>query len=72
MPSTLGEALELGDEFFGEGFAGFGPKEARGDPAVFLDGEGEGEEHFDVAADVLGVFAEDLGVWVYAGGGGLD
>ena len=50
----LVEALEAGDEFFGQGLAGLGPEEAAGDAAVFFDGEGEGEEGFDVALDVGG------------------
>ena len=50
----LVEALEAGDEFFGEGFAGLGPQEATRDAAVLLDGEGEGEEFFDVLLDALG------------------
>jgi hypothetical protein len=33
----LVEALQAGDEFFGEGFAGFGPEEAAGDAAVLFD-----------------------------------
>ncbi len=70
----LVEALEAGDEFFGEGFAGLGPEETAGDAAVFLDGEGEGEEHFDVLLDAaggLGVVAE-LGVgFVVAAGLGV-
>lgn len=49
----LVQALEAGNEFFGEGFAGLGPEEAAGDAAVFFDGEGEGEEHFDVLLDAL-------------------
>src|ERR1700744_5856633 len=50
------EALEAGDEFFGEGFAGLGPEEAAGDAAVLFDGEGEGEELLDVLLDALGGF----------------
>jgi hypothetical protein len=42
------EALEAGDESFGEGFTGLGPEEAAGNAAVLLNGEGEGEELFDV------------------------
>lgn len=49
---ALVEALEAGDEFLSEGFAGFGPEEAGGDAAVFFDGEGEGEEELDVFLDV--------------------
>jgi hypothetical protein len=37
------DALEAGDEFFGEGLAGLGPEEPAADAAVFLDQEGEGE-----------------------------
>ena len=55
----LVEALEAGDEFFGEGFAGLGPEEAAGDAAVLFDGEGEGEELFDVLLNAfLRVFVE--------------
>ena len=50
----LVDALEAVDEFLGEGFAGFGPEEAAADAAVFFDGEGEGEEHFDVLLNVFG------------------
>ena len=53
------EALEAGDEFFGEGFAGLGPEEAAGDAAVLFDGEGEGEELFDILLHAFGgVFVE--------------
>ena len=55
---ALVEALEAGDEFFGQGFAGLGPEEAGGDAAVFFDGKGEGQEHFDVFLDIAGGFAE--------------
>ena len=68
----LVEALEAGDEFFCERFAGFGPEEAAGDVAVFLDGEGEGEEHFDVLLDALDglLVVAELGVsFVVAGVG---
>ena len=55
------EALEAGDQLFGEGFAGLGPEEAAGDAAVLLDGEGEGEELFNVLLDAFGdVFVEGL------------
>src|SRR5215469_187905 len=47
------EALEAGDELFGEGLAGLGPEEAAGDTAVLLDRESEGEEHLDVLLDAL-------------------
>jgi hypothetical protein len=57
----LVDALEAGDEFFGEGFAGLGPEQARGDAAVLLDEQGEGEELFDVLLDVeLGLLVEGL------------
>src|ERR1700722_14893973 len=49
------------DELLGEGFAGFGPEKASADAAVFLDREGEGQEHFDVLLDVFGgIFVEPL------------
>jgi len=48
----LVDALEAGDEFLGEGFAGLGPEQARGDAAVLLDEQGKGEELFDVLLDV--------------------
>jgi len=50
----LVEALQAVDELLGEGFAGLGPEEAAADIAVFFDGEGEGEEHFNVLLDVFG------------------
>ena len=48
------EALEAGDKFFGEGFAGLGPEEAAGDAAVLFYGEGEGEELFNVLLNAFG------------------
>jgi len=58
---TLVDALEAGDEFFGERFAGLGPEQAAGDAAVLLDQKGEGEQFFDVLLDVdLGFFVEGL------------
>ena len=51
---ALVDALEAVDEFLGQRLAGFGPEEAAADAAVFLDGEGEGEEHLDVLLDVFG------------------
>ena len=47
------KALQAGDQLFGEGFAGFGPEEAAGDAAVFLDREGERKEHLDVLLNAL-------------------
>lgn len=49
----LVEALKAGDQFLGEGLAGLCPKQAAGDATVPFDGEGKGEQHFDVALDVL-------------------
>lgn len=46
------DALEAGDELFGEGFTGLSPEEAAADAAVLFDEEGEGEELFDVLLDV--------------------
>jgi hypothetical protein len=48
------EALEAGNEFFGERFAGLGPEEAAGDAAVLFYGEGEGEELFNVLLNAFG------------------
>ena len=45
-------ALEAGDEFFGEGFAGLSPEEAAGDAAVLFHQQGEGEEFFYILLDV--------------------
>src|ERR1700744_814873 len=61
------EALEAGDKFFGEGFAGLGPEQAAGDAAVLFDGEREGEELFDVLLDAAGGF----GLERVAGGSSL-
>ena len=52
--ADLVNALEAGDQFFGEGLAGLGPEQTAGDAAVFLDQKGEGEQLFDILLDVLG------------------
>jgi hypothetical protein len=58
-PVVLVDALEAGDEFFGEWLARLGPQEAAGDAAVFFDQQGEGEKFFHILLDVdLGVFIE--------------
>ena len=67
------EALEAGDEFFGEGFAGLGPEEAAGDGAVLFDGEGEGEEFFDVLLNAPGgLFVEGLVLCAFEGPGCVE
>ena len=67
------EALETGDEFFGERFAGFGPEEAAGNAAVFFDGEGEGEELFDVLLDAfLRVLVERFVFCAFEGPGRVE
>src|SRR5512142_2552809 len=48
----LVDALEAGDELFGERLAGLGPEQAAGDAAVLLNQQGEGEEFLDVLLDV--------------------
>ena len=66
--AELVQALKSGDEFFGEGFAGFGPEEAAADAAVLFDGEREGEELFDVLLDFLGGVDVEIFVFEYPGG----
>ena len=67
------EALEAGDKFFGEGFAGLGPEEAAGDAAVFFDGESEGEKLFDVLLNPLGgLFVEGLVLCTFEGPGSVE
>jgi hypothetical protein len=61
--ARLVQALEAGDQFFGEGFAGLGPEEAARDAAVFLDRESEGEEHLDVLLDAF--LGEGFEVFVF-------
>jgi hypothetical protein len=50
----LVDALEAVDEFLDEGFAGFSPEQPAADAAVFFDGQGEGQEHFDILLNVFG------------------
>ena len=67
---SLCQALQAGDEFFGEGFAGFGPEKAAADVAVLLNQQGEGEEFFDVLLDAGGgVLVE---VFVFEDPGGVE